>query len=496
MYIVLPLLLLILYLVLRTTNILSLPIFTDEAIYVRWSQIGSRDANWRFISLTDGKQPLFTWIAMVLMRLVPNALLAGRLVSVFSGVAGMTGIGVLAHELFRSKRIALVASFLYVISPFALVYDRMALYDSLVAAFSLWSLYFAVRLVRTLRLDMALVLGMVLGAGMLNKTSGFLSLYLVPVTLLLFDWTAKERKSRLLRWGGLVVLSALLSQMMYSVLRLSPFFHIIGQKDTVFIYTVSEWLTHPVQFLRGNLNGVFDWLIHYLTWPVFVASLLPVVAFWSKIREKAVLYLWWIGPFVALALFGKVLYPRFILFMSMPLLLLAAVTIDWILRRWGRQYVGALLIAIVILPSIYADYFVLTNFAYAPIPQADKGQYISDWPAGGGVKEVNAYLAQEATKGSIIVYTEGTFGLLPYAVEIDLVDNPNIAIRGIWPLPLEPPAAMLEEAAARPTYLITNESQEISPAWPVTLIAHYQKGIRKDRQLRLFRLVLPIAKAS
>ena len=58
-----------LYFLTRLFHITALPIFTDEAIYVRWSQIGMRDANWRFISLTDGKQPMFTWIMMLLLKL-------------------------------------------------------------------------------------------------------------------------------------------------------------------------------------------------------------------------------------------------------------------------------------------------------------------------------------------------------------------------------------------------------------------------------------------
>ena len=72
----------ILFFITRFYNILGLPIFTDEAIYVRWAQIASNDANWRFISLTDGKQPMFVWIAMVLMKFISDPLLAGRIVSV------------------------------------------------------------------------------------------------------------------------------------------------------------------------------------------------------------------------------------------------------------------------------------------------------------------------------------------------------------------------------------------------------------------------------
>ncbi|MEK7065656.1 MAG: glycosyltransferase family 39 protein, partial [Patescibacteria group bacterium] len=144
----------VVYAATRLVNLTQIPVFTDEAIYIRWSQIGAQDANWRFISLVDGKQPLFTWVVMVLLRLVPgDPLFVGRLASVLAGAASMVGIWFLAFEFFKSKKAAFLSSFLYLISPFALVYDRMALYDSMVATFFIWNLYLAVRLARSPRLD-------------------------------------------------------------------------------------------------------------------------------------------------------------------------------------------------------------------------------------------------------------------------------------------------------------------------------------------------------
>jgi uncharacterized membrane protein len=97
------LLLIVVYFVSRYYNILSLPIFTDEAIYVRWSQIAKQDASWRFISLTDGKQPMFVWIAMVLMKFFEDPLLAGRTVSVIAGFFAMIGMFFMTRELFRTS---------------------------------------------------------------------------------------------------------------------------------------------------------------------------------------------------------------------------------------------------------------------------------------------------------------------------------------------------------------------------------------------------------
>lgn len=489
-WIMLAVFLLALYALTRLTNLTKLPIFTDEAIYIRWSQIGSQDANWRFISLTDGKQPMFTWILMVILRIIPaDPLYVGRLVSVLAGLGNLAGLWFLSFMLFRSIPVAFVTSLLYILSPFTLMYDRMALYDSLVSTFSIWSLYLSVLLVRSLRLDVALILGMVLGAGMLNKTSGFLSLVLLPVTLLLFEWR-KSSYRRIFSWIGLALVAAFISQGLYSILRLSPFFHLVGQKDAVFVYSLSEWLTHPFRFVEGNLRGLFDWLWRYLTLPVFLVGIAPLLVRTRHEREKLLLFLWWIIPFVGLALYGRVLYPRFILFMAMPIFILAAKSIYGVWQRTGNTVGRYIVLFAILFPGMVAGYFIITNPLYAPIPQADKGQYMDDWPSGGGVLEVNNYLLAKSGDGKVSVYTEGTFGLLPYAVEIYLVENKNIEIHGIWPLPDSIPESILADAGDHETYVVLNQTQA-NPSWPMVEIARHQKGNRKDRVLRLFRVLPP-----
>lgn len=483
-----------LYAVTRLTNLTSLPIFTDEAIYIRWSQIGYRDANWRFISLTDGKQPMFTWVMMVLLKVFEgfDPLFSGRLTSVIAGMCTLVGLWVLANELFRDRRVAWLTGFTYVLLPFTTWYDRIALYDSLVATFSVWSLYLATTLARHLRLDTALLLGMVMGAGMLNKSSGFLTLYFLPVTLLLMDWQTKGRWARVLRWVLLALVAAVLSQVFYSVLRLSPFFHMVGQKDNVFVFSLSEWFNQPFRFLTGNLRGMFDWLRHYMTIPIFIMAFVPWFTRWPKAKERLLLFLWWILPFVALANFAKILYPRFILFMAMPLIVLASFAIVHVWEKIRRPFLRFVFIVILAAPCLFITGSIVVNPKDAPIPPADRGQFIDDWPAGGGVSEVVTYLTAEASHQKIQVFTEGTFGLMPYALEIYLVDNPNVKITGIWPIPERIPEVISNAASSSATFFVLNETQVAPAGWPLTLIGQYEKGTREDRKkLRFYRVSLP-----
>lgn len=473
----------ILYIFSRLYNILELPIFTDEAIYVRWAQIAKNDANWRFISLTDGKQPMLVWLTMIAMRFIEDPLLAGRLVSVIAGFFTLIGLFFLGCETFKNKWIGVLCSFLYVVYPMALVYDRMALYESLVGSFAVWSLYFAVLLIVRLRLDISLILGMVIGGGVLTKSSGFFSIYLLPTTLLLFDFAHKDRLKQIAKWVSLAIISTILAYLFYSVLRLSPFFHIIAEKNALFVYPFREWIEHPFNYFIGNWKAVWDWLVRYMTWPVLFLVGGSFLITRSFTKEKLLLLIWFLIPAITLAVFGKTLYARFIFFMTIPLLVLAAFSLVNIYLRVKNKLLFGILLIVIFALSVKADYFILNDFGRAPIPVSDLGQYSNDWPAGGGIKEAVEFFKNEAKKGEIYIATQGTFGLMPYGLEIYLVDNPNVRIEGYWPIGDEIPLKVLEESKKVPTYFVFYqpcgpcEGVGLSPpAWNVETILQAKRG--------------------
>lgn len=479
----------------RFYNILNLPIFTDEAIYIRWAQIANGDATWRFISLTDGKQPLFVWLIMVFLRVFDDPLLAGRAVSVFAGFASMIGLFFLARELFRNYRVGLLSAALYAVYPFALVYDRMALYDSLVGTLAIWGLYLIILLAKLVRLDVALILGTVLGAGVLNKTSGFISVYLLPLSLIFVDFGKKERVFKLIKWVSLAVLVMFLTYGYYSILRLSPFFHIIDEKNALFIYPLKEWLTHPFQFMVGNVLGLWDWFLVYTTWPVIILMAGSFLLRPKFTREKVFLFIWFVLPFVALAIFGKTLYPRFIFFMALTLLPLAAFSLDRLFAFFKKPVFVVVLLVVLFFLQMRSNYFIVSDFARAPIPFSDLNQYIKDWPAGVGVKEAVAFFKDTARNGKIYIATQGSFGLMPYALEIYLVGNANVTIAGFWPVDETPPKEVVEASHKLPTYIlfyqpcVNCQSVGEAPAsWPVRIVASYPRP--PDRgQLTIYQLV-------
>ncbi len=483
-----------LYFVTRLTNILSLPIFTDEAIYIRWAQIAMRDPAWRFISLTDGKQPMYVWIAMILLRFFHDPLLAGRLVSVIAGFFSAVGMYFLGSEIFKNKRIGLLASLLYVLFPFALVYDRMALYESLVSMFIIWSIYVEVLLVRHIRLDLGLILGMIVGAGMLTKESADFALAFLPVSLILFNFNDTKRREKFFHWLLYAIMAFLIAELMYAILRLSPFNYIIAQKTATFVYPLKEWLRHPFAYLGGNLSALINWFTIYMTLPciiLFIASFFITPKFF---KEKILLLIASFAPFIYLAFFGRTLYPRFLLFMTMPLLVLGAYSLYWLIKFSLKIYLKIAVLVVFLTLFITTDFFIMTDFAKAAIPNADKGQFLYGWPSGVGVKETVTFLKEKAQTQRIYIGTQGTFGLMPFALQIYLDQDPNITIGSFWPIGSMPPKEAMDASRKMPAYVVFYQPcntckgvGEAPQSWPVTQIFQI-KRLEKDSFYTLYQL--------
>src|SRR3989304_2252128 len=62
---------------LRLASLTYVPVFVDEAIYIRWSQVMRAEPTLRFMPLSDGKQPLFMWLTIPFLKLFDNPLVAG-----------------------------------------------------------------------------------------------------------------------------------------------------------------------------------------------------------------------------------------------------------------------------------------------------------------------------------------------------------------------------------------------------------------------------------
>ncbi|MGI8420265.1 MAG: glycosyltransferase family 39 protein [Candidatus Levyibacteriota bacterium] len=482
----------IFYFVLRLYHLTNLPIFTDESIYIRWAQIGLGDPMYRFLSLTDGKQPLFIWIMYPFLKIFHDPLVGGRMVSVFTGFFTMLGLGLVSFTLFKKRSWALFTMALYIAYPFAQVMDRMALYDSMVAMFFIWSVYASLMLIKSMRLTDAYNLGFILGAENLTKLPVFFSILLLPITLILFDFRQKHWRRELLKWFGFTALSVVISQVMYFVVKLSPLPNVTNEKNNTFYYPISEWIHHPFQFFIGNFQGMTASLLGYLTIPYILLVLVALFYLKKNFKEKVMLLIYFLLPYIGFALIGKEIFARYVFFMSLPLILLAGwglgYLIDLIIKYWHikaqMRFVTAGFIAIIfLLYPLYVCLSFAANPIAAPIPQSDKTQYVTAWTSGWGLKDAVTYLQNQAQSGPIYVATEGTFGLYPQGIELYLSKNPNVSIKGYyWEITKDFPKDLVEKAKTMPTYFIfyqpcpggfCDRPGDAPAGWPVRVVQTY-----------------------
>lgn len=465
--------LIVLYALTRIVNLDKFPIFTDEGIYIRWAKVAWHDATWRFISLTDGRQPLQTWGTIPFLKLFPdNALFAGRLFSVTSGFITLTGIFTTTYYLFN-KKTAYISSFLYVITPMFLFHDRMALVDSAVSAGVIWMFFLSIIIARFRRLDATLLLGMVGGLSLLTKSSVklFLSVTFFSVVYILFEQN-KNRINKLISFGFLNILAFAIAYAIYNVQRLSPFFQFVSSKNNTFVLTFAQLLNNPFELLLINIKKIPYYLLSEMG---YVIPILGIIGLIILVKKKNVsgyfLSLWILVVFFLISLVAMVLYPRYIMSLGVLLLIPSGyliASLNSIRSLW--------VLILAVLSIFYFNYTILFDHAKIPFPQVDRGQYIEDWPAGWGIKEIVDYARETSGGAKVKILAEGDFGMSGDLLESHLQStDTNIEIKGYWPLDLSSLDENRKLVKNQKVLIVFSHRNKFEESWPMRRIAKYDK---------------------
>lgn len=438
--------------VIRIINLTILPIFVDEAIYVRWSQVMATEPTLRFLPLSDGKQPLYMWILMFLIKYFSDPLFIGRLISVATGLGTALGIFTFSYLLFNNKKVSLLSVFFYAISPFAVFFDRMALVDSMLSMFGVWAAVFGFLTAKYKRLDFAMIAGFMLGFASLTKSPALFIAILLPTFWLLYNWKG------IWRLGATYVIAFA----MYNIQRLGPNFSLLSSRTGDYLLPVSHIWTNFFDPLIPHLKDFFVWM-----WSLGPAAILPMillglfVGYKKYLKEIIILLMWIILPVYVGAELGVTFTARYILFILPYLFILVGMTL-LIQVKWLRIASYGLVLLFVI-QSLVFDFYLLTNPEKANLPRGERSGYLEEWTAGQGIKEVADYLKIEEAKKpgkQIVVGTEGYFGTLPDGLQIYVNDLSNIVVIGVGVIIEDTPQSLKDAfAAGNKTYLVINKSR-------------------------------------
>lgn len=468
------------YFALRLPNLTLQPIFADEAIYIRWAQVIKAEQTLRFLPLSDGKTPLFMWAMVPLFKIIADPLLAGRLLSVFSGFLTLLGVFFLSKRIFNT-RTAFWAGLLYSITPYTVFFDRMALVDSMLSAFTIWVIYFALWLVKSLRLDISMILGYLLGGAVLTKTPGMLNFFMIPLTLVGFRREKSSGHSLLklaLLWGVAVTIGLVI----YNMLRLGPNFQLLSSRNSDYIFSPLELTGRPLDPFIPHLHDISDWFPKLLTWPILLCLVIGWAyilfglfrqSFRGQYLQRLVILLWALIPLILNMAFLRTFTARYLLG-SIPLfLVIAGFGVTKLLPPLAyikRLPLFLMLLVLVPLP-LYFNYYLLTSPGKAPLPKEERSGYFEQWTAGYGFSEIAQYLIEKSKSRRVVLGTSGFFGTLPDGIQIYL-DKSNIQIVGSS---ATVSAQVRNAAKDNLTYFLGNKKDLENKVGGIILIKEYPK---------------------
>lgn len=450
------------YFVTHLVNLTALPVFADEAIYIRWAQLMIDDLpRYLFFPLNDGKTPLFIWMLIPFQYLFRDPLFAGRFVSVIGGAVQLVLVVKLIKALHGSRSAQAIGALFVTFLPFWFIHHRMALMDGWLTVWISAASLAVVKLnsqsreiVNTHGLGSALRQlllrewkalwsrqgawmwwgGLFFGAALYTKIPALLAVTsLLGLTFLPSHKSLTNLFARSLRVSLLVVIGGI----SFLTLKISAAFPQLIFRGSDFLYPISEVLLRGAwQQTLINIPTYMSYYWGYLTPGLVVLLIAGVLE--KRLRKQLLVLIGVSLLFVMpIVLLGKVVYPRYLLPSVLYLTVATAQVASFYLEkvRWqlmrksvGTQivmvFIAVVLIQQIITPSLNALVYAWTDVSSYPYVLADREQYLTKWSSGHGIDQFVTLLQQQSVDHKIMVATEGFFGTLPDGVLMYLHRQP------------------------------------------------------------------------
>jgi hypothetical protein len=432
------------YAVTRLYNLRLLPIFLDEATHIEWSL-----AIWQRHGLdvlgalnrplADGK-----FLQILLLSLVspwaPDPLWGSRLVSVLGGAVTLCSCYAIGKRLY-GIRVGLVSALLYILCPFGLFYDRMALADSFLCAGAAFTLWAAIALVQERSCRYCLALSASLGLTPLFKATGVIVFFIPLLCCLLLagpgGGLARLRKQVALAYaaaiaciGAIYVPSYLLG--VEKPLRMN--YHYLAA------FSKSQGISGLLRVRWDHVREAATWTVAYITPPIVIVAMFGLILAVLTFDRKALL----LGSagailFCSIPVLFDLMFPRYLIWTTGPWVVLAAATVVQLSRavagemklgKIGAAAVTGVCLLFVCIPAVYLDDEMLRNVRGAQLPAVDRAQYIEGWPSGYGVEEAAGFLKKEAGRspGGLIVACSESGGNSQVGIRVLLSREKKIRI--------------------------------------------------------------------
>ena len=415
----------LIYIIFRLINIKALPLYLDEGNYVWWAKLFTGSDNFAYVSLQDGKTPLFVWLITYFNQYFHDYLLTARVISVAAG--GLTLLcWMLLVNWIENIKMALLFWLVVLVTPFDVLITRLGLMDSLMTAFvslSVLSLTLVKQQLEQKKSWLAVVFGLLggmsLGLAYLTKTSAkvFLPVFLIIVLIWIGGWLRK----------GLTQVCWLITSMVvgliayYQVIDLIRtggyrFWAMIQMKEILLTFTPNQVLDrllwHPDYSLYlSNLPLLGQYGLFYLAGSVLFIS----VGIYILVCRYPGRYLWLlilaILPVVGIFLSARILASRYF-YVAVPALMM--ISLFGIKQLWGQR-VGRMVVVLLLMINLILTVKMQLTPLVAAYSEDDKSYLVESDLTALGASQIVGLLTDPARS---IVGISGQWGVAEGAMVI------------------------------------------------------------------------------
>lgn len=388
-----------LFLASRLINLLSLPIFNDESIYLDW---GFREINYKgfaFYSLYDGKPPLLMWVFELFHKFISDPLLAGRVVSVIAGFLTLLGIYKISQKHFGEK-VARLAGLFYVVTPIFVFFDRQALMESALCAAGVWSIYYFLDLIGKPGIKNAIILGVIWGIGVFIKQS---ALIFVAAQIIIFIGIHLKKRDG--KFNVHLLLSLLVSQAVLLPLYFQKEFWGFLSSSSRFAMGFKEILAFPISTWLQNIRGIF--MIPFWYFAPFLLAASIVGIFIIKDGQQRRLSLYYLICLLIVLVFSIVVSPRYLVSYLPLSVIFAAHTLT--LPKFEGKHKRILLVSVMTaIPTFLTGTLIINPVNYFELlnkvtKYSQESEYVSGWTSGYATRGAISFIKQVSEKTPVVV---------------------------------------------------------------------------------------------
>jgi 4-amino-4-deoxy-L-arabinose transferase-like glycosyltransferase len=387
-----PLLLLVsVYFISRLVNLLKLPIFNDEAIYLDWGFKEINSKGLAFYSLFDGKPPFLMWIFGIFQKFISDPLLAGRIVSVIAGFLTLIGIYKLSKKYFDGK-VALLAGIFYITIPLFTFFDRQALMESAVAAIGVWSLYYFLELDNRPEIKNAIILGVIWGIGIFIKQS---VLVFIIAEIAIGVWFCINNKNR--KFGMNLMLTFLVSQIVLCPLYFQKNFWVNISSGSRFAMSIKEILSFPIGTWLQNLKGMVVIPLIYFFIPIFLLTIAGIIQ--TRKQEQKIISVYFLISLLIVFVFSIIVTPRYIV-AYLPLAVIFA-------AHAAKSLKNVFVFISVLMPVGLTTLLIFSPLAYFELLNrvgvySQNEEYVTNWTSGYAVTQAVEFIKSVSKNNPVV----------------------------------------------------------------------------------------------